>query len=71
MPISLNTIRTGKKYFFRNFGEERIFQVMRILNDEDFILKDQNSLEQYHFSELIQFGKGSDYELIELEIYQG
>jgi hypothetical protein len=67
MAISLNTIRTGKKYFFRNFGEERIFQVMRILSDYDFKLKDLNSLEIYTFSELIQFGKGRDYELIELE----
>jgi hypothetical protein len=67
MAISLNTIRTGKKYFFRNFGEERIFQVMRILSDYDFKLKDLNSLEIYTFSELIQFGKGRDYELMELE----
>jgi hypothetical protein len=67
MSIALNTIRTGKKYFFRNFGEEIIFQVTRILNDHDFKLKDLNSLETYTFSDLIQFGKGQDYELIELE----
>lgn len=69
MPISLNTIRTGKKYFFRNFGEERSFQVMRILSDSDFFLKDLNSLETYRYSELIQFGVGEDFELIELEIH--
>jgi hypothetical protein len=67
MSIALNTIRTGKKYFFRNFGKEIIFQVTRILNDHDFKLKDLNSLETYTFSDLIQFGKGQDYELIELE----
>ncbi|HEX9651403.1 MAG TPA: hypothetical protein VGA21_12640 [Cyclobacteriaceae bacterium] len=67
MSIALNTIRTGKKYFFRNFGEEIIFQVTRILSDHDFKLKDLNSLETYTFSDLIQFGKGQDYELIELE----
>jgi len=71
MPISLNTIRTGKKYFFRNFGEERTFQVLRILNDKDFTLKDLNSLEVYRYSELIQYGISGDYELIELEIHLG
>ena len=69
MPISLNTIRTGKKYFFRNFGEERVFQVMRILGDDEFLLKDVNSLEKYYYSELVQYGKGDDFELIEFELH--
>jgi len=67
MSISLDTIRTGKKYIFRNFGEIRTFQVLEILGNGDFKLKDLNTLELYHYKELIQFGKGRDFQLFELE----
>lgn len=67
MSISLDTIRTGKKYIFRNFGEEREFQVLEILGDQDFKLKDLNTLELYHYKELVQYGKGKDFLLFEIE----
>ena len=67
MSISLDTIRTGKKYFFRNFGEERGFQVLEILGNGDFKVKDLLTLEEYFYSELVQFGKGKDFQLFELD----
>jgi hypothetical protein len=66
MPISLNNIRVGHHYRLVNFGEVTEFEVMDIRNDGDFKLKDLTTLEKYNFNDLIKFGKGKDYNLVEL-----
>jgi len=40
MPISFDTIRTGKQYFLRNYGEESKFEVLDIIANGDFKVKD-------------------------------
>lgn len=64
MPISFNTIRTGKKYVLNNYGEEFRFEVLEI-TDEDIKVKDTLTLEAYLLSDLVKYGKGRDYDLQE------
>lgn len=66
MPISTDVLRVGKKYFLRNYGERFEFTVLEVLIQNDFRLKDLNSLEEYKLQDLIRFGKGKDYDLQEL-----
>ena len=53
MPISLDTIRTGKQYFLRNYGEESKFEVLDIMVNGDFRVKDLKTLEFFLLSDLV------------------
>lgn len=64
--VYFNAMRVGKKYFLINYGEKFEFEVMKRLSEEDFVLKDINTLEHYKLSEFIAFGKGSDFEIREI-----
>ena len=66
MSISLNNIRRNKKYVLINHGEKFEFTVKEIQNEDEFLLKDLNSLEEYYMSELLAQGIGGDYSLWEL-----
>ena len=65
MSISLDTIRVGKKYFLINHGERHDFVVIEKITSKNFKVKDSHSLEVYEINDLLQFGKGKDYELRE------
>jgi hypothetical protein len=65
--LSLNVLRTGKKYRLTNYGEKHEFEIENILPNGDFKVKDMLTLERYHLKELIRFGKGKDYLLEEME----
>jgi hypothetical protein len=65
MPISLDVLRTAKKYRMVNFGEKFEFQILKI-TENDFLVKDLNSLEEYYLMDLIRYGKGKDYDLEEI-----
>ena len=67
MPISIDTLRVGHKYILTNFGETVEFELVRIENKNDYIVRDIYSLEVYNLSVLINYGKGKDYDLIEIE----
>ena len=64
--ISFSSLRLGRKYWLKNHGEEYKFEIMEILYPLDFVLKDILTLEKYKMSELVQFGKGNDFEIREL-----
>ncbi len=66
MPISFDTIRTGKRYVFKNYGEEFRFEVLEI-TDEDIQVRDTLTLDSYLLSDLVKYGKGEDYDLRELD----
>jgi len=66
MAISTDTIRTGKKYRLINFGEKSDFEILEILINGDFKVKDLNSLEVYLMNDLVKYGKGVDFDLFEL-----
>ena len=66
MAIALDNLRVGRKYRFVNQGEERILQVMDRLRDDNFSVKDLDTLELYTIEELLRWGKGKDYDIDEL-----
>ncbi len=65
--LSLDVLRNGKKYSLVNFGDRYEFIIENILGNGDFKLKDLHTLEKYHLRDLIKFGKGSDFEIRDLE----
>ncbi|MDX5346562.1 MAG: hypothetical protein LPJ89_10200 [Hymenobacteraceae bacterium] len=66
MAMSFDNLRKGRRYQLINLGESFEFQVEEVLSDEDYLLKDLQTLERYRLQELLQYGKGKDFDLIEL-----
>jgi hypothetical protein len=64
--LAFSSMRVGKKYRLVNYGEKSEFMLMEVMDNNDYLLKDLFSMENYRMSELIQFGKGEDFELREL-----
>jgi hypothetical protein len=65
--LSLDVLRTGKKYRLTNFRETHEFIVENVLGNGDFKVKDLLTLERYKLKDLIAYGKGDDYFLEEIE----
>ncbi len=65
MSISLDTIRVGKRYYLINHGERYDFIVLEKLYNNNCKLKDLFTLELYELNDLLNYGRGKDYELYE------
>lgn len=65
--LSFDVLRVGKKYRLINFGEVNEFVVEYILANGDFNVKNIHTLERYLLKDLIQYGKGNDFEIREME----
>ena len=65
MPIALDNLRVGRIYRFVNQGEIRMIEIMARLAGDNFKIKDLDTLEYYTIHELLQWGKGKDYDLEE------
>lgn len=63
---SFNIVRTGKRYRLVNYGETSEFEIIEILNDQDCIVRTLDTLEIYHMSDLIRYGKGADFDFEEI-----
>lgn len=66
MALALNNLRKGNKYQLRNHGEVFEFWVVDMPEENVYQLKDLHTLELYMLNDLLQFGKGKDYDLQEL-----
>jgi hypothetical protein len=66
MPISLDNLRVGRKYLLVNQGEIRKLEIITRLRGVNFQVKDLDTLEYYTIEELLQWGRGKDYDLDEL-----
>jgi hypothetical protein len=66
MPISLDNLRVGRKYLLINQGEIRKLEIISRLKGVNFRVKDLDTLEYYTIEELLQWGRGKDYDLDEL-----
>jgi hypothetical protein len=66
MPISLDNLRVGRKYLLINQGEIRKLEIIARLRGVNFQVKDLDTLEYYTIEELLQWGRGKDYDLDEL-----
>ena len=67
MPISPDTMRVGKKYRLVNYDHETRFEVLEVMENNDFVIKDLDLLEELKFKDLTRYGKSNDYELEELQ----
>jgi len=65
--LSFDVLRTGKKYRLTNYGERHEFIVENVLANGDFKVKDLLTLERYRLKELINYGRGKDFLLEDLE----
>ena len=65
--ISFDVLRAGKKYRLINHGERHEFVIETILVNGDFRVKDLLTLERYLMKDLINYGKGKDYLLEEID----
>lgn len=66
MPVAFDTLRVGKKYLIRNYGEVNKVEVMERTSEGDFILKDLLTLERSKLTDFIKYGKGKDFDLYEI-----
>ncbi len=64
--IVFSSMRVGQKYSLVNYREKNEFTLIEVLEGNDYQLKDIFSKETYLMSELIQYGKGEDFELLEI-----
>lgn len=65
--LSFDVLRVGKKYRLVNYGEVHEFVIEYIQANGDFRVKNIHTLEHYQLKDLIRFGKGSDFEIREIE----
>jgi hypothetical protein len=65
--MSIDNMRVGKSYFLKNHGEMTSFIILESRGNGDFLIKDLLSLEVYPFSLLMRYGRGSDFDLREIE----
>lgn len=65
MGIAFNNLRVGKKYKLVNHRELFEFEIMEVVSNDEFRLKDLYTLEEYFMSDLIRFGRGKDFSIRE------
>ncbi|MHC2991538.1 hypothetical protein OB13_08065 [Pontibacter sp. HJ8] len=66
MAISFDNLRKGKKYVLQNYGEQFEFQVVDMPEEGAFLVKDLRTLDTYLLHELLQYGRGKDFDMQEL-----
>ncbi|MBS4072012.1 hypothetical protein ACFPIK_03030 [Algoriphagus aquatilis] len=66
MALALDNLRVGRVYRLVNQGEIRKIEVVDRLSGENFRVKDLDTLEFYTLYELLQWGRGKDYDLEEI-----
>ena len=64
--LSPENLRKGQRYQLTNYGETLVFEVVRFINN-NLQIKNIETVEISYFHEHTQYGKGKDYELIDLE----
>jgi len=67
MHPSFNILRVGKRFRMMNLGDEYDFIVMKVTTKGEYYVKDLYSLEEYILDDVLKYGVGKDFSLIELE----
>ena len=70
MALALGNLRVGRMYRLVNQGEVRKIEVMLRISDDNFKVKDLETLEVYTLEELLQWGRGKDFDLEEIIHFQ-
>ncbi len=68
LTMSLDNLRVGKHYRLLNYGEASEFEVLEVLEDGDFRVKDLLSLDEYRLSKLVEYGTSDDFDIEELPV---
>ena len=63
---SFETLRVGKKYRIKNFGDVYEFEILSRINDLNYLVKDLHTLETFELEEVIRWGRGNDFAVDEL-----
>ena len=66
LTMSFDNLRVGKHYRMSNYGEVSAFEVMEVLEESDFIVRDLLSLDTYRLSKLVEYGTSDDFDIEEL-----
>jgi hypothetical protein len=66
MALSFDNLRKGKKYVMENYGERFEFQVLDMPEEGSYLVKDLNTLDTFLLQELLQYGRGKDFDMQEL-----
>ena len=66
--MSFDNLRVGKHYRMTNYGEASEFEVLEVLEESDFVVKDLLSLDTYRLSKLVEYGTSDDFDVEELRI---
>lgn len=64
--LAFSSMRVGQRYRLLNYGEKTEFILKEVVGNNDYRLSDLFTLEEYYLSDLIKYGKGSDFELSEI-----
>ncbi len=64
--MSFDNLRVGALQASKLWRSKNEFQVQKVKDANDFMVKDLTTLEYYSLSELVKYGKGKDYELDEI-----
>lgn len=66
LTMSFDNLRVGKHYRLTNYGEASEFEVLEVLDEGDFVVKDLLSLDTYQLSKLTEYGTSDDFDVEEL-----
>ncbi len=67
--LSIDNLRKGYSYKLTNHGEETSFEVIEF-TENDYLVKNIHTFEKFELNELVCYGEGKDYELIDIEEHE-
>lgn len=65
--MAFSSLRVGEKYKLINYSDTYEFKVKEKLSENNFVLKDIHTLEEYELEDLVRYGKSDNFYLYELE----
>ena len=65
--LAISSLRVGEKYRVTNYGEVLEVQLIRIESKENCVFKDLTTLELIRLEDIVRFGKGNDWEIVEYQ----
>ncbi len=64
--MSFDTLRVGKRYRIKNYGDVYEFEILKRLSDLNYLLKDIHTLETFELDEVVRWGRSADFDIDEL-----
>lgn len=64
--LSITNLRKGSRYEITNYGDNIQFEVIEFV-EKEIKVKNIDTLEVFFLEDIVRYGKGKDYQLIDLE----